>query len=339
MGSFDYFEDVSLLEGKDETEALNLLKRPTLFKVNGQDNSRAVLVSTLIHGSEPCGFRAFLEEINRGRSYPFDVYFLVGNVAAAKIAPQFSHRNIPDGRNFNRIWCVDAPEGEEELCIAELEKFICSLPLIGVLDLHSFMAKGVSPHSFVVSIDDETLGYAKKFTPYVLKIEAGMGALIEATSKLCPSFVVECGTHNTPEADAFAGEVLDKFFKEFGVLDGSAGEPLTQYVYVNMTNFKVAPSKRVVWAEEEDTSADATLRPDCESLNLSKVEAGEFWGWASSLDFLKAWKGKTAVDVADYFYIEDGKLYLKHSCVPNLMSANEFIAKESGFYLFEKKEA
>ncbi|MCG8493532.1 MAG: hypothetical protein MI743_18065 [Sneathiellales bacterium] len=338
MVNFDYFEDVSLLKGKSASEALEALKRTTLFRVKGKDPSRAVLVSTLIHGSEPCGFRAFLKEINRERDYPFDVYFFVGNVAAAQTAPYFSNRNVPGGKNFNRIWCIENPEDEEETCIAEVETFLKSLPLQGVLDLHSFMAKGVSPHCFVVSVDDKTLDFAKRSAPYVLQIGAGMGALIEAMGNKCPSFVVECGTHDSPEADVFADEVLDKFFKSFGVLDGEVSEIWAKDVFVNMTNFKVTPSSTVVWAENEDPSADVTLRSDCESLNLSKVDAGEFCGWASSLDFLKASNGKTPVDAADYFYIDSGKLYFKQDCVPNLMGVNEFVSKESGFYLFDKKE-
>ncbi|GEM_PF-3792179 len=117
---------------------------------------------------------------------------------------------------------------------------------------------------------------------------------------------------------------------------GKAGGALTDDVYVNMTNFKITPATDAIWAKDEYNSADVTLRSDCETLNLSNVEAGEFWGWASSLDFLKAWKGKASVDPSDYFYIDKGKLYFKQSCVPNLMSANAFITKESGFYLFEK---
>lgn len=338
MASFDYFEDVSVLKGKTDVEALDALKKPTLFRVKGKDSSRAVLVSTLIHGSEPCGFRALLKEINEGRDYPFDVYFFVGNVAAAQMLPHFSNRNVPEGKNFNRIWCVESPEDEEEACIAEVEEFLLKLPLSGVLDLHSFMAKGVSPHCFVVSVDDKTLDFARRSAPYVLQIGEGMGALIEATSRKCPSFVVECGTHNTPEADVFAEEVLDKFFRSFGVIDGEAAEVWAENVFVNMTNFKVTPSTRVVWAEEQDPEADVTLRSDCEALNLSKVDAGEFYGWASSLDFLRAAKGKTVVEASDYFYIDNGKIYFKQDCVPNLMGVNEFVSKESGFYLFDKKE-
>ncbi|MBO6826205.1 MAG: hypothetical protein JJ879_08390 [Sneathiella sp.] len=337
METFDYFEDVSFLKGKDALEVLDTLKRTTLFRVKGRDSTQAVLVSTLIHGSEPCGFRAFVKEINEERDYPIDVYFMVGNVAAAQIEPAFSHRNIPEGKNFNRIWCVDQPEDDEETCIAEVKGFLNKLPLLGVLDLHSFMAKGVSPHTFVVSVDDKTLELAKCLSPYVLKIEPGMGALIEAMSPKCPSFVVECGTHDAPEADAFAEVVLDKFFKAYGILEGEAGDALTDDVFVNMTNFKVKAESKAVWAEEKDPSADVTFRPDCEGINLSAVKAGEFCGWATSLDFMVASTGTEDIDVAEFFYVEDGKLYFKQDCVPNLMCANEFIAKESGFYLFEKR--
>ncbi len=141
MKHFDYYSNTELIDNCSDIDALLKLKKPTIFKIKGKDNSKAVLISVLLHGSEPCGFRAILREINEHKQeYNLDVYFLVGNVNAAKIKPYFTNRLYPEGENFNRIW-IEEPKTEDEKIAHSIYEFLENLPLIAVLDLHSFTSK------------------------------------------------------------------------------------------------------------------------------------------------------------------------------------------------------
>ena len=67
--NFAYLETARELIGKSDVEALRSLQKPSLFQIKGKDSSKAVLVSVLLHGCEPAGFRAFLKEINSFKDY------------------------------------------------------------------------------------------------------------------------------------------------------------------------------------------------------------------------------------------------------------------------------
>ncbi|HLC84545.1 MAG TPA: hypothetical protein VJH22_02015, partial [Candidatus Nanoarchaeia archaeon] len=80
---FEVWHDASRLEGRSDKEALDKLTVPTIIHTKGNDSRRAVLVSVIIHGCEPCGFRAMLKELEKKETYPIDVYWLVGNPKSA----------------------------------------------------------------------------------------------------------------------------------------------------------------------------------------------------------------------------------------------------------------
>ncbi|PIN76044.1 hypothetical protein COV18_01320 [Candidatus Woesearchaeota archaeon CG10_big_fil_rev_8_21_14_0_10_37_12] len=335
MKKYDYYEDVSFLIGKTDKEAILLLKKPSVFKITGKDNSKAVLVSTLIHGHEICGFRAFLKEINSKPEYPLDVYFAVGNVQAAQIEPLFSNRLVPGGQNFNRTW-IKEPKTEMEQLSFELFEFYKTLPLVGILDLHSFTATDTLPHGFLPDTKEETLKLANKLANYGFVTDSNLGAMIELTTDIAPSLVIECGTNGSKEADEYAFETLHKFFKLTGVEEGNV-EDVNKGVFVNMTNVKIKSAVTVVWADEKQ-DAQLTIRSDISKLNITEVKAGEFYGWANTLDLFVIKNKDGLQNVEDWFELKDGKVYIKQDVVPNLMSANEKIAKESGFYFFKRWE-
>jgi len=329
---FDYHEGADHLRGLSEEEALNQLSKPTLLRIKGDDSTQAVLISTLIHGCEPCGFRAFLDEINSQLTYPYDVYFFVGNVASAQIKPLFTHRLVPGGQNFNRVW-IDNPTTEAELTAQEVLAFITKLPLKGVLDIHSFTAKDTPPHGFIPNNKPETLHLAEQLLPVALVTDMPMGALVQQTQHLAPSLVVECGTNGTQEADEYARSVLSKFFVAMGLNEGD-NEKICRAVYDNMTNIKVKADATVAWGDTPDPSADITLRPDANTLNLTTVEPGTLFAYGDVRSLaLTSKEGR--IDPSFFFETFGNKIYLKRRVVPNLLSTNERIIKESGFYFFQ----
>lgn len=332
MKRYDYYEDISLLTGKTDIEAVQQLTKPTIIRVKGQDDSKAVLVSSILHGCEPCGFRAVLKELNSEPDYPFDVYYFFGNVKSAQVEPVFTHRLVPGGQNFNRIW-TDNPTTEDEHTAKDILEFLETLPLTAVLDIHSFTAKNTNPHGFIESHNKKTVELAKKLLPTTFITEGFIGAMIERTEAIAPSLVIECGTNGSKEADIFAYESLQRFFIATGVKDGQV-EDICTGIYDGMTNIKIKPDASVAWADEPQ-DVDVTLRTDANTLNHKELPHGEPIGYANNLDvFIVTTKDGTQ-DPATVFELKDGKILLKHAVVPNLMSTNERISKESGFYFFQ----
>lgn len=329
---YKYVKGVELIKGLSDVDALFKLESPHFFRIKGRDSSRGVLVSCLMHGCEPAGFRAVLREINSEPEYPIDVYFLVVNVKASQIRPYFTNRFVPGEQNFNRVW-RDHSKTEDELTAHELWSFIKKLPLKGVLDLHSFTAKTTPPHTVVV--DDKSAEIAKNFTEFVFKMDIPMGAMIEKTSNMCPSFVVESGTNNSSEADEFAFQTLQKFFVEFNLKPGE-NKNVSRSIFTTATNFKIKENIWTVFSDKKEY-ADLTIRKDIATLNITEVSAGELFGWSDSLDIFNAKDSKGPSNAKHWFTLDTGKIFFKKDCVPNFMAANEKIAKESGFYLFKKK--
>jgi hypothetical protein len=330
MKRFDYFEGVELIKGLSDIDAIMKLTKPTIFRVKGKNCAKTVLVSSLIHGCEPCGFRAILKEINSNPEYPFDVFFLIGNVKAAQKDPVFTHRLLPDGQNYNRIW-VDNPKTEDEKTAAEILEFLKTLSLKGTLDLHSFTAETQDPHAFIASKDPGTINLARKLVPKAFLTDYRVGAMIE---NLSPALVVECGTNNSKEADEFAFNALQTFFKEVGIKPGK-NKDICDGFFSNMTNIKIKPGASIVWSDKKQ-DADITMREDAELLNHKEIKAGEFLAYTDSLDHFKVTQKGKEINPSEVLELKDGKVFTKKKVFPNLIAKKEKIAKESGFYFFER---
>lgn len=341
MNSIPYFEGTESLRGKSDLEALLSLDDMSLFKVAGEDHSRAALVTVMLHGNEPCGFRAMLREINANRKYPFDLYWLVGNVKAAQIEPPFTNRVVPGGQNYNRIW-VAKPTTEAERQALEVFEYFRDKSVVGMLDIHSFTPKDTPQHCFIGDQSEQNVRLTRRIvTPYAhtFVIDNPMGTIAERFALYIPSISVECGTNGTQEADDYAYDALQRFFVEIGVLPGQNND-VPQGLYLNMTNLKLLPDVRPVWAAERDPHADITIRPDVGKLNVREQPTGTFYAYASRLDGLYAIRqGGRELSSEQVFDFREGKLYFRRNFVPNLMSPVERIQKESGFYLFTRLNA
>jgi len=274
-----------------------------------------------------------LKEIKSNKPYNFDVYLLIASVKAAKIQPYFSNRFVPGKENFNRVW-VDEPKSEDQLIANSIYKFIINLPLIAILDLHSFTAKNTSPHCIICYDNNETINISKKLASTIFFMDMSYGALIDKLGKKFPSVTVECGTNLTREADDSAFDVIQRFFTETKVKEG-VNHDMTNKIYSGVFNVKVNKDTKIIWSDKNENNYDLVLRKDVESLNLKEIEAQTFFGWSKSLDCFIIRNKEGIVKPNKIFILKDNKLYIKSKAVPSLLAPSEFIIKESGFYLFE----
>src|SRR3989344_2908093 len=307
MDPFSYRIGFGSIFGLSDVEALKTMDRPTIFRIPGEDHSRAVLVSTLLHGREPSGFRAFLREAETEKKYPFDVYFSVGNVQAAKIFPYFSQRDVPGKEDFNRVW-VDTPCTEDQRVAAAMGEFFDTLPLVAFLDIHSYLAKTIPPHGVIPKMDTATKDLIGKLSLSAFLMDMNLGTLLERMGRKTTAVLVETGVNNSPEAEIYADTTLQKFFEGVGISSGVGIPHHTKYSH--------------------------TLPLDLEHLNHRLVREGEFLGWADSLEVFRT--NDLERHVEDYFYLQEGKIRLKQNVVPNFLNVKEDIMKKGGFYFFQE---
>ncbi|MDP3728662.1 MAG: hypothetical protein Q8R18_04380 [bacterium] len=333
MSLFEYREGVTSICGLSDKEALFTMDKPTLFHLPGEDHSRAVLVSTLLHGREPSGFRAFLKEAEEKRSYLFDVYFSVGNVHAAQLKPYFNQRDVPGKEDFNRVW-VDSPKTEDQRTAAEMAAFFERLPLIGFLDIHSYIAKSIPPHGVIPKMDFKTKRLIQRLSPTAFLVDMNLGSLLEKMGKRTTAVLVETGVNNSPEADAHAYTSLQNFFHAIGILEDSGELSYQTKFYDRGIQFKIKEDVSVMWATYKYKNYALTLREDLDTLNHTLVQPGRIFGWSDSLDVFTTNDLHRSVD--DYFSLQNGIIRVTKKVVPNFLNTEEKIMKRGGFYFFQE---
>ena len=352
MNSFELREGVKSILGKGDIEALGSMDKPTVFHIAGEDSSKAVLISTLIHGTEPAGFRAFLREAAKGSTYAHDVYFLVGNVEAAKTpvdGKYFSHRDVPGAPraglyDMNRIWDGRNRERLEQTEIGrrlyqtgqELRAYFASLPLLGFFDIHSFMSREIQAHGCIPHTDDETIQLMRVIGQRAFVVDFGLGTLLESMATQTPSVLLESGVNGTPIADACAYEAIQRFFRARGIIPAKEMDPhLCKHWYHKGIQFKVGNDVPIAFRNTRSADAELTLFPHIERLNHKRIYPGTPLGFADSLDVVVT-EDPQGRKVEDYFFLNNGILRIKKSVVPNFLNAHEQRMKGGGFYFFEE---
>jgi len=257
-------------------------------------------------------------------------YFESAEIIAAQIKPYFTCRLVSGGQNYNRIWISEPKNKDENIANKIIEK-LNQLPLIAHLDLHSFTANNTPTHGFVPNKKPILLG--KKLVKNLFYDEMALGTMVGQTSKFGKSIIVECGTNNSKSADYFAFSTLQKFFKEFDMKKGK-NKLICKKIYTNMINIKIKQNAKIVWSNKNE-EIDVTLRCDVDKFNVKLMSAGEFLGWSKNLDCFIVKDKRGIKNPNDLFVIINGKIILKKSVIPNLMTTNEKITKESGFYFFK----
>ena len=323
--------DSNEIKGRNAIDILNSYDDLSIFRKKGLDSSKSVFVSTILHGCEPCGLNAVLRELETEQQYEKDVYFMIGNVQAARYEKPFTHRLLPDGQNFNRIWTENTKTNDERKAL-EVLKEIKKLNLDALIDLHSFTALTGSAHCYISGDNSIQLDFAQKIAPFIFKNGDDDGLLIDRTSSICPSLLVECGTNGTKTADEFAYRALQKFFTNFNVIKNSdiSLEKLTTNVYTGEQNFKFKTSDIEFGIKPIGTKI--IIREDIESLNIVNIKAGDFFGYGDNLEFLTS----KSAHPSYYFFISEGEVRFNKDCTINLFSKHPQRLVESGFYIYDR---
>ena len=201
-----------LLDAED-LEVLRALGQPTLIRVPGTGDQAPRAISALLHGDEITGLQAVLKVLRRRRTYPFDLYVLLGNVPAALAGDGFAHRYLDDQEDFNRVWGIADVHTPLRQAAAEILDRLRAADLESLVDVHN--NTGDNPfYAIVTRHRPEVINLATLCTTTLLHWDLGAHTLMEALEDDCASIAVECGLPGRPQSLAFAVDALRRYLGE-----------------------------------------------------------------------------------------------------------------------------
>ena len=321
----------ALLEAED-LEVLRALGRPTLIRLPGSGQQPPRAISALLHGDEVTGLQAVLKILRRRRTYPFDLYVLLGNVPAALADHGFAHRYLDDQEDFNRVW---GGSGDTPLrqAAAEILDRLRGCGLESLVDVHN--NTGDNPfYAIVTRRRPEVLNLATLFTTTLLYWDLGANTLMEALEDECASIAVECGLPGRPESLAFAVDALRRYL----------GEPALRADRVVRDHELLGDLRKVVVREGVrfrfgggvSDDIDLALAADADVHNFVEVPAGHTLGMVRpGAPVPVRATDATGTDVTDrYFAVRDGALVTTVAATPVMMTRTvEAARKDCLFYL------
>lgn len=287
----------------------------TLFKIQGNNSNKSVLISSFLHGNEPCGYNAITELLNSSQTFKtpqFDIYLLLGNAKAAKQNIRFINEN------FNRIW-TNNPRTQNEKKAFKIIEYLKTKNLIGVLDLHSFSDKESDPHFFHLNTQLAKQFFDKQIE-FGFKVGASENMLIEQFENI-PSFLIECGYHFDKISSNLAKNCIKIFLSKLNVIKN---QDLETALDINKTLYL---------EDEANVKFKSSFKfvNNINQINLSHIKQVTLIGECSNETDLIISGQNT---FSNMFYIKENKLYLKKNHFTTLLTSSNENMLESGCYIY-----
>lgn len=317
--------------GLDDRSILMKLKRPTIFHCQGHDSSQCVIVSGMLHGNEPSGFSAIIEELKRharGVSrYRIDVIFLIGNVEAARAGSLFETRHLPSQPDMNRLWKSGTDITDE------WEVFIKTRNPIAHLDLHNTTGQ-TQPFAIWTKEDQPTRRLANVLAGTHMYLPESMSSFIGFNAQFCPSICIECGKRMLGQSDEHARMTMQRFFLATQVVRGNPERYFFQKVFHNARPISIQDGVPF-FLGAAPVPGSCIIRKDLDRFNFMEMKAGETLGW-SPKNYLVIKKGQLPTD--EFIDCVNGALIAKKPMTICLATPDEAVAKSDHlFYIIEEK--
>lgn len=322
----------------EDLAVLRWLGRPTLIRVPGTGAQPPRAISALLHGDEITGLQAVLRMLRRRRTYPFDLYVLLGNVPAALAGDGFAHRYLDDQEDFNRVWGLPAADTPLRQAAAEILDRLRAADLESLVDVHN--NTGDNPfYAIATRQRPEVLNLATLFTTTLLHWDLGAHTLMEALEDDCAAVAVECGLPGRPQSLAFAVDGLRRYL----------GEPPLATDRIVRDHERLGRLRRVVVAEDvrfrfggqPDGEIDLALDAGADVHNFVELPAGHRLGRLRSPGAvgmpLRA-TDAAGIDVTDdHFRIDGQALVTRVATTPVMMTRTvEAVRKDCLLYLADE---
>lgn len=333
---FTWIDPPTIDIGNSAIEFLNALPGPTHIHLKGKDSTRSRAVVTLLHGNEPSGLFAIFELLKRGIKPAVDAHFFILNVDAAKQAPNFIYRMLPQHKDMNRCFREPFGESEPELIAKNLLEKLRQLQPECVIDIHN--TSGSSPSFGVTTFMNKRHdALVSLFTHRMIVTDLKLGSLMEISDTMMPAVTIECGGAQDLESNTMAIEGLSRYLTLDNVLEKQYGDMTLEFFH-NPMRLELHEDKDIVFGDHCLLEEGVTLLPSVENYNFGFVDTTTHLGFVSgelsNTLTLKDYSGKERI--TDYFELHDDKLYPRKKIKLFMVTSNPEIArKDCLFYLVE----
>lgn len=322
--------------GKSTIEFLNALPGPTHIHLKGSDSSRSRAAVTLLHGNEPSGLFAIFELLKRDLKPVVDIHFFILNVDAAKQAPGFIYRMLPQHKDMNRCFKEPFGESEPELVAKSLLENLRQLQPECVIDIHN--TSGSSPSFGVTAFMNERHdALVSLFTHRMIVTDLKLGSLMEISETMMPAVTIECGGAQDLESNVLAAEGLSRYLTLDDVLSKQHGDMTLEFFH-NPMRLELHKDKDIAYGDHPLLEDGVTLLSSVENYNFGFVDTTVHLGFVSgdlpSTLTLIDNSGKERI--SDYFELREGGLYPRKKIKLFMVTSNPEIArKDCLLYLVE----
>ena len=213
QGQFHYWHNPKPSDiGASVFEFLKLLPGPMHIKIDGKDQSRTRIVTTLLHGNEPSGLHGLYELLLSSIEPAVNIHVLIPSVDAAKQAPGFIYRSLPHHKDINRCFREPFEDTEQDLLAKEIVEIIDAAEPECVIDVHN--TSGSSPSFGVTTYrNPQHDALVSLFTHRMIITDIKLGALMEMSSVERPIVTIECGGAQDSESHLLAADGLKKYME------------------------------------------------------------------------------------------------------------------------------
>lgn len=313
--------------GSSAIEFLNALPGPTHIYLKGKDASRCRAAVTLLHGNEPSGLYGMFEMLKSRVQPVVDIHFFILNVYAARQAPAFVYRMLPQHKDMNR--CFKAPFGdtEPELIAQNLLRKLEQLQPECVIDIHN--TSGSSPSFGVTTFMDERHdALVSLFTHRMIVTDLNLGSLMEISETMMPTVTIECGGAQDLESNVMAAEGLSRYLNLDDVLSRQHDDMSLEFFH-NPMRLELHEDKDIAYGDHSLLETGVTLLPNVENYNFGFVDKDTHLGFITGKlqDLLSVIDSHSIERISDFFESRDGMLYPRKKIKLFMVTSNPEIAR------------
>lgn len=322
----------------DDRALLAALGGPTLIRVPGAGRAAPRSVACLLHGDESTGYHAALRVLRRRRTYPFDLYVVIGNVRAALADGGFAHRFLDGQEDFNRVWGLADPTTHQRRAADGILGELRGAGVEALVDLHN--NSGDNPfYAIATDLEPRTLNLATLFTTTILHWDLAAATMMEALGPDVATVAVECGLPGRAESLAFAVDGLRRYLGEVDL----AADGLRRDVdlLADLRKVTVRPEVRFRFGGALDHDVDFVVAADADVHNFVPVAAGHVLGRVhpGGRQPLRAVDARGVDVTARHFGVVDGAVVTLAPTTPVMMTRTVAAArKDCLFYLASEQQ-
>ncbi len=251
---------------------------PTVIDITGTDQTRTLVISTLIHGNEPSGLIALHKWLLEAHKPATNLRIIISSIKAALLEPIFSHRYLPHEEDLNRCFdkIGDKPEYKRAALIKDV---IAEADPIAVIDLHNTSGSGPA-FSVITEVCGDRRILASYFCPRIIMTGLSLGSLMEIDAG-CPILTIECGGADDQQAHEMAYRGICDVTKSNDCLnEGGRFKPVE--VLHHPMRLELVVDASLSYTAEHDTNVDVNLSSAIEAFNEGPVSENTPLGWVES---------------------------------------------------------